>query len=425
MKKLLIFLFSLSCVNAFSQKVIYIGNSTTGKTVTVLNTSRSGNVITAPYTAGDTSTEIGYIFNTQLTNSALSIRTGSSGTWSYFNNSWLNISGTGTNAPDNYIEDLGWITDLEKNTRDVFFTPTVDGYGIGIGMIATISGSHYGWFGRIVLTGATKGQLRFEGISADAPVSVSNSGTTYFTVTNGQEHKLSLTRTPDTLTLTITNTVTSATQSLKYAAPYVSGTFQGHRANHLCIFWYGGSQTITGRRYYSPILRNCKLLFAGDSWSEGAYAGSNANRYFAKLQAVVRDRLEIDAGASNTSADIILLLPEILLLKPHRVLVSIGSNAPFTQANVDTIRNVLTRNNIPLYFTTVIPRASGKQNTQNAIIRAETGITLIDYDSTLCNGTSALYSGYNSGDGVHPNAAGNNAVYTQLLVELANYLDFL
>lgn len=363
---------------------------------------------------------VGNIFNVQLNASSSSsfIRTGTSGTWTY-GSGGLSISGTGTNTADNFIE-YPFYTDLEKRTTELTFTPTSDGNGIGIGYITSYSTARY-YYGMIVLTGENKGQLRLETYVGGTITNRANSGTSLFSVTNGQEHKLTLTRTPDSIHLTITNNVTHASQTLGYAMQFTNNSTVCHyKAGRMAIIWYGGSQTVTNFRYYSPIVKNPRLLFTGDSNMQGCYASSNNNRYVIKLDSAVVGRLEVTSGSGNTGSDIVNLLPEILLIKPQALFVNIGTNG-VTQANIDTIRNTCLRNNIKVYLSTIFPLASGV-NSNNSIIRGETGVTLIDFDATLLNGGSGLYSGYDSGDGTHLNAAGNNVVFTQLMSDLGTYL---
>lgn len=364
---------------------------------------------------------VGNIFSVQFNASSGSLftRTGSSGTWTY-GSGGLSLSGTGTNTADNFIEYSGWYTDLEKSTAEITFTPTSDGNGIGVGFITSFGAPRY-YYGLIVLTGANKGQLRFEQYVSGSITNRANSGTTLFNVTNGQEHKLSLRRTPDSMFVTITNTVTNASQSLGYAAQFTSNATVNHyKAGRMAVIWYGGSQTVTNFRYYSPIVKNPRLLFTGDSNMQGCYVGSNSNRYVIKLDSATVARIEVTCGSGNTGADIVNLLPEILLINPRALFVNIGTNG-VTQANIDTIRNTCSRNNIPVFLSTIFPLSSGV-NSNNSIIRGESGVTLIDFDATLLNGGSGLYSGYDSGDGTHLNAAGDSAVFTQLLSDLGTYL---
>lgn len=360
---------------------------------------------------------VGNIFNVTFNASSGSLftRTGSSGTWTY--GTGLSISGAGTNAPDNFIEYTGWYTDLEKNSTELIFTPTSDGNGIGIGYIG--SNSRY-YYGRIILSGASKGQLRFESVISGTVTNRVNSGATLFTVTNGDQHKLTLTRTPTLITLTILNTVTNATQTLNYTISYITAVdFDSYKVGREAIIWYGGSQTVTSFRYSSPIVKNPKILFTGDSNMAGAFAGSDANRYSKKLDSAVVARIEVLAGGGNASGDIVNLLPEILLINPQAVLVNIGTNG-IQQSDINKIRDTLTAHSIKVYLSTIFPNASGV-NAGNSIVRGESGVTLIDLDATLLNGGSVLYPGYDH-DGVHINQAGNAAVYTKLLSDLSTYL---
>lgn len=356
---------------------------------------------------------IGDIFNVTFSDSTQFTRWGSYGTWTYSEDG-LSISGTGTNDGGNILSYTNWVTDLEKSVCELTFTPIEDGAGIGVGFAASNSQN---MLGKISLTGSTKGRLYFDGGFGN---NRANSGDSLFTVINGDEHKLTVTRTPDSIFVTILNTVTGATQTLSYKVDYtLDGNFDSYKAGKIALFWLGGSQKVTRLRYYTDIYSSPKMVFTGDSNMQGAYADSNNARYAIRLANAVKDRIEIVAGAGNTSQDVVNLLPEILLINPEAVFVNIGTNG-ITQANIDTIRNVLVRNNIKIYLGTIFPTTSGV-NANNSIIRGESGVTLIDFDSTLLNGGSVLYAGY-AANSIHLNAAGNNAVYTQLLSDLIPYL---
>lgn len=369
----------------------------------------------------DTSTAVGDIFNVPLTsgNSSQFSRTGSSGTWTYSTS--LSISGTGVDAPGNFIQYANWTTNLEDCVMQTTFTPSADGYGIGVGPSFQISGANWGFYAKIILTGATKGQLRYDNYQNGTVTNLANSGTTYFNIVNGNQYNLSLIRTPDTITVKIQNTSTLDSQLLKYPVQYSYGNWYGHRASKVSLYWFGGSQNISSIKYSTGLLRNPKMLFLGDSYMEGAFAGTESDRYFRKCQLYFSDRLMVDAGASNTSGDCVNLMPEVLLFNPKSVFLDIGTNG-ITQANVDTIRDQLTRRNIPLYLGTDFPNVSSLRTSQNAIIRGTTGVTLIDFDPTLINGGTNLYPGYAAPDNTHLNTAGNNAVYLKLVSSLTGFL---
>lgn len=360
--------------------------------------------------------ELGTIFSSNLSSGASFTRTGSSGTWSY-NISGLSISGSGTNAPDNFIE-YPWYTNLENNETGVSFTPTADGNGIGVGYVGS-NGRYY--YGRIILTGSEKGQLRFDAVQSGIVTNRVNSGSNYFNVENGQQYTLNLKRTQDTIFLTVRNTASLDSQVLKYPLNYSTAlNFDSYKTGRMGIFWLGGDQTVTNFYYKSDIKKNPKLLITGDSNMQGAFAGTASSRYGSILDSSTTDRVIIVAGAGNFSGDIINLLPEILLINPVAVMVNIGTNG-ITEANINTIVSTLSSAGIKVYLMTIFPTVNGVNLSGNAIIRAKTGVTLIDMDATLLNGGSSLYPGYDH-DGLHLNAAGNRAVYDKLKTEFATLL---
>jgi len=360
--------------------------------------------------------EIGTIFSTNLASSASTIRTGSSGTW-VFDGDGLTISGTGTDAADNFL-GYNWFTDIENNESVIEFIPNTDGYGIGLGYAGTNNRSYYG---RVVLYGSEKGKLIFDGVNEGVVTNRANSGTSYFDVVNGELHRLTLKRTPDTIFFKISNMVSLDSQILKYPLNYSTALqFDSYKTGRISIFWHGGGQTVKNFYYKSDIKKNPKLLITGDSNTQGAFAGTASGRYGSLLAASTSDRVIICAGAGNASGDIVNLLPEILLIKPVAVLVNIGTNG-VTSGHLDQIISTLSGAGIKVYLSTIFPTGVGVNVPGNAIVRSKTSVPIIDFDSTLLNGGSVLYPAYNH-DGIHLTAAGNEAVYNQLLTEFNNLL---
>lgn len=356
---------------------------------------------------------------------------GSAGAYNY-SDSGLTISvfGAGTNGYDSYVQYNSYNTNLEQFTIEQPFTPLGDSAGIGIGTMGTFGVSALSsYVGRIVLSGATRGQLRCDVITGVNTVkNLGNSGTNYFSVTHGRGYILSFKRTPDSLVTRITDTLSGATMSISVQPRYDSvAYFLGWRQSQICLMWYGGKIRTYNMKFYSPVPKRANMLFVGDSNMQGELAGTSSNRFAQQTADYFKGTYAIDAGASDAAVDIIALLPEILLINPKSVFIAIGTNDQLSDSatfkhRLDSIITPIYNAGIKIYLGTIFPTTGGFA-ALNSVIRAMPNVTIIDFDSTLSNGYSYLCPCYYSGiGGVHLNGAGNTVVANLLKSTLTGYL---
>ena len=329
------------------------------------------------------------------------------GYWN-FSDSGLTItnSGNSANPYDNFQILNKWNTNLENSLIEQPFTPLVDSAGIGI--VGFLNGSLSTYIGRNIPTGANKGKLSYDVCTGTNPY-ITNLGisSTSFKITHGRGYKLSLKRTPDSTRVSIIDTLSGASLLVSVFNGYTSSDFRLQRQGSPGMFWQVGAVRAYNLKYISWIVKHADMVFTGDSNMQGEYAGSENSSYTQQMAAYFNGQYIVDAVASNNSSDIVAILPEIVLLQPKSLFVNIGTNdtdsATF-KTNLDNIVTTLTGARIKVYLGTIFPITLGVESL-NSVVRAETGVTLIDLDSTLLNGGSTLYPAYRSVT-VHLNTAG-------------------
>jgi len=317
-------------------------------------------------------------------------------------------SGNSANPYDNFQIYNKWNTNLENSLIEQPFTPLVDCAGIGIGIVGFLNGSLSTYIGRIIPTGANKGKLSYDVCTGTNPY-ITNLGisSTSFTITHGSGYKLSLKRTPDSTRVSIIDTLSGASLSVSVFNGFTSSDFRSQRQGSPGMFWQVGAVRAYNLKYISWVVKHPDMLFTGDSNLQGEYAGSESSTYTQQVASYFNGQYIVDAIASNNSSDIVAILPEIVLQQRKSVFVNIGTNdtdsATF-KTNLDNIVTTLTGARIKVYLGTIFPTTSGVESL-NSVVRGETGVTLIDLDSTLLNGGSTLYPAYRSVT-VHLNTAG-------------------
>lgn len=361
---------------------------------------------------------VGDFFSTDMSNGSNFSRAGTDGTFTYAS-SGLTTSGTVVGSTINIIQYSLWQSNIEKNAYEITFVPTTDGSGIGV--------IHFGIIARVSLTGANKGELFLDQLNTStAFTNLSNSGTTYFPITNGKTYTLTLRKEANAFYCIIKDVASGASQTIKYDLSYTVANFLGGSIGTGGMCWYGGTQTISKLREYTWVNKNSTAMFLGDSNMQGLGAINWYSRYFDLLQLYFKDQIENAGGSGNTSLDVVNELPEVLKVMPKCVVVNIGTNG-ITSANIDTIVNTCVRNGIYVYLITILPKPSPYgNNTNNSIIRAKigtTGVTVIDNEAAMDSGYAYLAPGYSNPDSpIHMNIAGNYEFYQTLITPLSTML---
>lgn len=149
-------------------------------------------------------------------------------------------------------------------------------------------------------------------------------------------------------------------------------------------------------------------LLVGDSITYGSSATSPSLRWGTIAG------FQIEGSAGDTSVEALDLLYEITnIIKPKRVIYAMGTNDLDIEAwktNLQTFKNYVTQRNI--VFIPITPYANSIRNmTAYQTYIAGNFTKYFDlFSVTKQSGNSNLKTEYNSGDNVHPNNAGHQAI---------------
>jgi len=149
-------------------------------------------------------------------------------------------------------------------------------------------------------------------------------------------------------------------------------------------------------------------LLVGDSISYGSSASIPANRWGSIAG------FSVEGSAGDTSVEALELLYEVTnIIKPKRVIYAMGTNDLDIEAwktNLQEFKNYINQRNI--VFIPITPYANSIRNmtAYQTYIAANFTKYFDLFSVTKQAGNSNLKTEYNSGDNVHPNNAGHQAI---------------
>lgn len=162
---------------------------------------------------------------------------------------------------------------------------------------------------------------------------------------------------------------------------------------------------------------NATYALVGDSLTQGKFASVHANGWGAKLRVDYPDDVIIAGASGATTANWLNATQTIIDMGPRYALVCLGVNDILLaraigdiQTDYREIMDRFTAAGITPVAISVPPINSALAPTMNAWIASQ-GWLYIDIYSTLVGTGNALNATFDSGDTVHWNNAGHNAVY--------------
>ena len=171
------------------------------------------------------------------------------------------------------------------------------------------------------------------------------------------------------------------------------------------------------------------LVFCvGDSFIEGWGVVNNLNkRYIALMQTITGGNVEISGRGGETTTSLLTRFDaELSKSNSDYILLAIGtndSNINTYKANMATlIGKVKATGRIPV-LVTVTPRSGYPIAEMNTYVRSS-GELYIDMNKAVNNGTETVWNPlFVNFDGVHPNIAGNEAMFKRILFDLPQLFD--
>ena len=250
--------------------------------------------------------------------------------------------------------------------------------------------------------------------------------TTAFAPTANTFYWIEVTRTKDSFTYTIFDGVTGTTQlyttTLTFPTFTPANYVKAHNTGQFCIQQFGGTNTeVTNWQVSTVAIKNADFIGVGDSNMHGLFATSNSQRFVESAMTTANKSFNILAGTADRTAEVVQRLPEIIALAPKAVVLSIGRNdltnsipLATVQANVNTIINTLEAAGITVYLAGVIASNTNVSALQT-FYNSKSNLKVNSFTATKSATTNSLASAYNSGDGIHLNAAGNTVLSNLLL----------
>lgn len=334
------------------------------------------------------------------------------------NSGSLDITG-GSGTYQDYMT-LPFATTLPYITMIDTFKIVAFGFGQGIGLKTLSSAYRFDAVGRFYTNASGSGSLILD-MTTDS-TNLGTAGSTLPIALNDDiELKYDL---KDTVLTISAYNVTTSTGPITYTqtyssttSPYVPNTSQP------IIMTFGGTQRIKGLNIYSNAPKNPNVVIGGNSKEKGYNQSSWSKRISYKLNATY-PTVSIHAGGGDQSAAMVATIPEIIKQNPRIYIDAIGSNdirqsVPIGTivSNIQTVHDALTSAGIKVIHMLLPEDSTAGGVGQKALdnwLRAKYPSNYIDVWDTLST-SNKLKSAYNSGDGIHPNDAGAQAVYTAIV----------
>lgn len=336
----------------------------------------------------------------------------------------LNI-GTSDGSLLNYIRYDDWIT--SRNNFKLTQTFTVDTNGAqseGTGFILRPQvGDISKTIEYAIITGNTANKGKhvwvinntFGFYSSGTPINVSI-GDVLTTSLEKDGLDYIMTTTNNTQGGTVTDTYT---YSLAYPQSIIIPTYI-----KFGICCHGGQQTITNIEIYSNEYYNCDALFIGDSKTVGYYSGGISNNFISIIKTLYPSKyIYLDSGAGGKSEDALLIIDDILSYNPRKAFMFIGCNDVRTGSSYQTyypqVVSALEAIGVTVYHVLSAPENSINVTGLNSWITTNYPANrIIDVYTPLKDGGTGLNALYDSGDGIHPNSAGNTLIASTITSQI-------
>ena len=304
------------------------------------------------------------------------------------------------------------ITDLPKWSISANFLITVgDSNGaIGVGLTSVNSSDKMELAGFINTASTSAPLIITAGLNGSFSDMFSGNN---MTVADGNLVRLQLIRDEEIVTLLAYNLTTGVNSSVR--ATYVPTNQIMPNIGKFSIYLYGGSYVMKSLEIQSDMPKGLTSLVVGDSKMVGYYGFLFPLNVAGQLKVLGYSTDQV-AGVSETTADLLNRLQEIIDLEPENVVLAIGcndirANVPSAtwQANYTNIVNQLQEAGI---------------NVIHLLPPKETAINVTPLYTYINNTYSSnkidAYTAFNTGtmlygDGIHPNATGMNFIVHQIV----------
>jgi hypothetical protein len=217
-------------------------------------------------------------------------------------------------------------------------------------------------------------------------------------------------------TLTDVTTDQSITEVFPISVSFPNAGYYIPNYGNFAIYNLGGTSSISNFQVYSNEVTSANWMIIHDSIGDGQQGNSSDNRMINILQKMYQGSIIGYGQGGNRFED--NNTTEIGNLNPGTIIVDMGTNNIGNGQSVGTFNSNMTAlmNALiaqgkvlgsTLFICTIMPRNDYNVTTYNANIIATYGTAVIDqYNSFVAASGTGLSQLYDSGDGVHPNALG-------------------
>ncbi len=331
--------------------------------------------------------------------------------------SYINIGSATNGSFNNYIK-FSRVTNLNKYRITIEFkiinAPSSTSFGLGLGLRSanSIPANVYQYVARIGLPSTANGKRIY--IDAGSTTYTNRfSSATDFSFALNDIIRLTVEQDLNVVTCTYLNLTTGNAQVGSYSFPISTAPILPNTGNFV-IHMLGGTYEMRKLKIESKDYENAKLICVGDSKTVGYFADSFAGAFSHQLINYSRG-VSVNAGGNDKTAEVLLKIPELIALKPKRILLNIGSNdkrnsVTFAtwQANYDSIVSQLETAGIEVYHLLQLN---------------ESVLTFTDYNSHITStydSSKIIDAGVISlnADGIHPNQQAMNHIFYTILSKI-------
>lgn len=236
-------------------------------------------------------------------------------------------------------------------------------------------------------------------------------------ISDGDSMRVTFSRTDYNLyTCFVENLTKATTQTAQYRQSYPT-LLVPNVIGHPSVHALGGAQTVTSYVVNSNSYKNIRALFAGDSITQAYYVNGvtqGSLRYAARTFNGSSRRYEVCAGGNHFIADILEAIESYKLMNPEYFVMMIGGNdildgtpSGTYQPQYTSIRDQMVAHGSQVIHLLATPRDATNMTTYNSWISSTfTNDRVIDTYTPLKGSGTDLGAAYDSGDGTHPNQAG-------------------
>jgi lysophospholipase L1-like esterase len=215
---------------------------------------------------------------------------------------------------------------------------------------------------------------------------------------------------------------------VSYTYPYVVAPPLAPASNVMDTNVFDGGFKLISIKRFIP---KADTVFVGDSITHGYAVGGTdpLKTYSGIIFGKIGNSYNVMAAPGGTTADILFCMSEIKAAANQTVNVMLGANDVITQVPVSTYisnmkkiiytlqnmgKNVILCKITPLYASYA---PSSDVRPYNAALDTEFSgkLTIVDTFTPLADSNGRLLSQYDSGDAIHPNAAGNQVIADYIL----------